>query len=440
MAFSPIFRPGSILTPLLLFFWVGLTACNLEPAPLASDAAVLPDSGMSLDGGPDATAALDASLPDAGRPPEDAGPPPAGLDDFIRYEMALGGVPGLGVAILAHGEVAWQGTYGFADVDRALPVTDRTLFGVGSISKMVTLITLLRLVESGQVDLDAPLDDVLPFAVRNPSYPSEPLTARMLVTHTSGLNDDWLVLGGVTVEGHDNFLPIADFARGYVTPGGAYWAVDNFQTEPGTAWDYCNAAWVVAGALVAQAGGVPLRTAAQEQVLMPVGMLDSGFFLADVDPTLLAVPYTYNRGHRRFDALMQPGYGHWPATGLRTSVSDLSRFALMLLGLGSYDGTRVLDTATVESSFGLQVPTLSSAQALGFRYRGVAGHRYIGHSGETIGGSAQMLLLPAEDKGILLMTNGDSYVRDSFGFSEGADALERILERLDAESAAYSAS
>ncbi|NOY94551.1 MAG: beta-lactamase family protein [Deltaproteobacteria bacterium] len=434
MAFSPIIRAGSLVSRVLLFFFLGLASCTLDLAPGVFDAATLPESGMS----PDARRVpLDAAPSPDARRPRDAGPPPEGLDDFIRFEMAQGGIPGLAVAILASGDVAWQGLYGFADVEREMPVTERTLFGVGSVSKTLTLVSLLRLVESGQLDLDAPVDDLLPFAVRHPDYPAEPLSARMLVTHTSGMADNWLVLGGVTVEGRDNFLSLADFARGYVTPGGDYWSDTNFRAQPGTAWEYSNAAWAVVGALVEQAGGVPLRAATREQIFVPLGMDDSGFFLADVDASLLAVPYTYNRGRRRFDPLMQPGYGHWPATGLRTSVADLSRFALMLLGLGSYGGARVLDAATVEDAFALQVPSLSRRQALGFRYRTLTGRRYVGHSGATIGGSAQLLLLPAEGKGILLMTNGDSYVRSRFGFSQGADALERILERLDAESASY---
>lgn len=434
MAFFPIFRARSAVGALAIFFFVFSTGCgpiDLIGVPDGGGDAAIPPGDGSVDGTPGDSGARDAA------PAPDAGPPPEALDDFVRWEMEQGGIPGLAAAIVADGGVAWQGLYGFADVDAAQPVTERTLFGVGSVTKTLILTRVLQLAEAGTLDLDAPLDDVLPFPVRHPDFPDVSITPRMLMTHTSGLADDWLVLGGVTTEGVDNILPLVDFARGYVTPGGAYWGASNFRSRAGTEWDYCNAGWAVLAAAGEEASGEGFRESIGAQIFTPLGMDDSGFFLADVDPALLATPYTYDRGHRRFDALMQPGYGHWPATGLRTNVVDMARFARMWLGSGTLDGVQVLGAATAEAAFGLQVPSLSARQALGFRYRNVAGRRYVGHSGATIGGSAQLLLRPADGKALILMTNGDSYVRDRFGFTEGADAIERILERLDAESDAY---
>jgi hypothetical protein len=84
----------------------------------------------------------------------------------------------------------------------------------------------------------------------------------------------------------------------------------------------------------------------------------------------------------------------------------------------------------------VQDPSVDRTQALAFSERSVGGHRYIGHSGSTFGGSTQLLLSRDGAHAILVFTNSDAYIRSRLGLADGARAIDRILERLDLEARA----
>src|SRR5690606_7904897 len=125
----------------------------------------------------------------------DAGPdagPPADLDGLIEHHMRAGGIPGAAAAIASERENAWVGTYGYADMESGRRVDEHTLFIMASISKTVAAARAMQLVEAGLLDLDEPVETYLGHPVRHPGYADIPITTRMLLTHTSGLEDAWL--------------------------------------------------------------------------------------------------------------------------------------------------------------------------------------------------------------------------------------------------------
>jgi CubicO group peptidase (beta-lactamase class C family) len=348
------------------------------------------------------------------------------LDDYVTRRMEEGGLPGVAAAIVRDGEIAWIGAWGFADAEGGVPVDEETLFAVGSVSKTIVAVTLMQLVEEGKLDLDDAADAIVPYPVRHPEHPDLPMTIRMLATHTSGLSDDFLTLGSVTVEG-DPTLSLADFGRGYVTPDGALYGRSNFGAEPGTRYDYCNAGFGLLGHVIEAASGEGFRTRTERRVFEPLGMTGSGWFLADLDPAHLAVPYTWNR--RNIVPLPQQGFAYYPAGLLRTSIRDMARFALALLQGGELDGQRILDPESVDAMFGPQTD-VRSRQGIAFHGDVLRRTRYVGHNGATYGGSAELLLRPEEGVAIILLSNGDGYVRAELGLPEGAQAMHDILEAV----------
>ena len=118
---------------------------------------------------------------------------PAGpdLDSLIQAEMAANPIPGLAACVVRGSELAWHGEYGFARLEDSVPVVDSTVFDVASVSKTATATALMQLCERGVFGLDDDINASLPFPVRHPSYPSTPVTFRMLLTHTSGIADYW---------------------------------------------------------------------------------------------------------------------------------------------------------------------------------------------------------------------------------------------------------
>lgn len=96
---------------------------------------------------------------------------------------------GMSVAVVCNGTVTDVHHYGLSDITRNIPVTDSTMYRVASVSKSVTASALMKLFESGYFSLDEDISDYLGFNIKNPNYPEEPITFRMILSHTSGLQD-----------------------------------------------------------------------------------------------------------------------------------------------------------------------------------------------------------------------------------------------------------
>lgn len=378
----------------------------------------------------------DASTPelDARVGRRDGGPdagPPADLDGFLEWQLRAGGIAGAAAAIVRQGEVAWVGTYGWADIASGRAVDEHTLFMVASVSKTMVAVRALQLVEAGRLDLDAPLESYVSYPVRHPAHPEQPITSRMLLTHTGGLADDWLRLADAS-SGEDPTETLSGFGEGYVTPGGAYWSDANWSAAaPGTRKTYSNAAFGLLGDVLERAGGRPLPEQTRSELFERIGMDGAGWLLSEVDRGRLATPYSYGSGE--YTPLSPGGFAFYPATSLRVSIRGLARFVAALLRGGELEGARFLEEASVSELLRDQVPAIARGQALAFSERRVAGQLYVGHSGSSTGNSAQLLLSRDGTHGIVLLTNSDAYLRSRFGLDAGDRAMEAILERLHAE-------
>ena len=111
------------------------------------------------------------------------------LDSTILAIVNTYHMPGAQACIIVGDTVVWTGEYGYMDAAQTIPVTDSTLYLQASISKTVVTTALLQCVENGQVDLDADVNSYIPFTgtVSNPSYPSTPITCRMILSHVSSI-------------------------------------------------------------------------------------------------------------------------------------------------------------------------------------------------------------------------------------------------------------
>jgi CubicO group peptidase (beta-lactamase class C family) len=150
----------------------------------------------------------------------------AGLDSFIRYMMDTQHFPGVATWCSKNGQVVWQRSYGYANLQDSIAVTDTTSFLLASISKTFTATAIMQLWERGLFDLDEDVNNHLDFDVRNPYYPDSAITFRMLMTHTSTIHDNWGMLPPWLPGDHP--LPLGDFVYEYLVPGGIYYSPANF--------------------------------------------------------------------------------------------------------------------------------------------------------------------------------------------------------------------
>jgi len=152
------------------------------------------------------------------------------IDSFIISTMNTYHIPGVSACIIRDGQLIWNGAYGYADIDNNIEVTDSTLFKLASLSKPFVGTALMQLWENGLFELDEDINNYLPFQVRNPSHLNDSITFHMLLTHTSSINDNWLILDSLITWGSDSPIPLDSFLTNYLVPGGVLWSSSNYNT------------------------------------------------------------------------------------------------------------------------------------------------------------------------------------------------------------------
>ena len=335
----------------------------------------------------------------------------AALDLRIEERMREAGLVGLGAAILVDGKVVWTKGYGFADREARRPFTPETVMNVGSISKTVIGVSLMRAVEDGKLKLDDDVNVHLPFRVRNPRHPEVPITLRQLAIHTSGIADREPVYSSSYHQGGDSPVALGDFLRDYFEPQGKLYSQDNFiAARPGAAREYSNIGAALAAYAIERATGLGFAESTRSGIFRPLGMSSTGWFLSEVDPARHSRLYDASAG----SPVEIPLYGlaTYPDGGLRTSVSDLSRFFLALLNGGMHDGVRILapPSAGEMQRFQYTPENRPGNVQLAEKNSGIFWSTkmdvtFIGHGGTDPGVQAEMLAEPSKRVGVILLSN-----------------------------------
>jgi CubicO group peptidase (beta-lactamase class C family) len=347
------------------------------------------------------------------------------LDAFIASKIQAGHLPGLEAVIVKDGRIVWDGAYGWADLAAHKPVTPDTLFMVASVSKTVTATALMQRYDAGDFALDDDVSVALPFSVIHPNFSSTPITYRELLTHTAGFEDNWSVMP-YTVG--DSPWPLAWFCEQYIVPGGrlsdpnANW----LPFAPGTHFSYSNFGFALNGELVQALTGADFADTCQASIFQPLGMTESSFRLADLDPTHIAHPYSWT-GSKWVDHGFY-GYPDYPDGSLRTSARQFACFMNAHMNQGCFGGYPMLTPGTSDLMRQVQLPSVAKDQGLAFYWRMLDGLPAVGHNGGDQGVQAEFWMRPWDRRtGVILLTNGDG----------GSQAVNSVLERLFREAESY---
>ncbi len=372
------------------------------------------------------------------------------MDDIAEQNDLVG----MSVAVVCRGEVVELHHYGHADLGNDRLVGDSTLYRIASISKMVTATGMLQLYEQGLFDLDDPIGDYLGYEVVNPDFPEQPITFRMLLSHTSSLQDgdgyfDFL---GATTDG--GAIPaLSDL----ILPGGNYYTSNLWRTEiPGTHFAYSNLNFGVIATLIEAISGQRFDLYMQEHILDPLGMTGSFNVNLLEDINQVAVLYrnatpqadNYNGTYptpldtTQYD-IGQNGLVFGPQGSLRASALDLTKFLRMHANYGTYNGVQILDSATValmhtpewtynggngdnyynlfnEWGLGLQSTTNTANGDIV-----IGGVNMLGHPGEAYGLISDLYFERDYQFGLVFMTNG---YYGSAGYSFGNNSAFYVPE------------
>ena len=331
------------------------------------------------------------------------------LDSVIRAACSTYHIPGVATWTSKNGQVIWRQCYGYANLEDSIPVADTTLFMLASISKTVTATAIMQLWERGVFGLDDDINNYLPFNVRNPNYPDSIITFRMLMTHTSSINDNMRVYDSLYVWGGDSPIPLGSFLEDYLVPGGVYYdSAANYRWwAPGRAFNYCNVAVGLLGYLV-QVIADSFPVYCQDSIFGPLSMNETSWFLAGLDTNQIAVPYHWTGSY--YQPYQHYGFPTYPDGQLRTSILQLARHLTAFMQYGMIDSVRILDSTTVELMRTIQYQiTPNWMTGLIWMYWNPSTRWLWFHDGDDYGVSTVAAFCPAESSAVIVLTNGESW-------------------------------
>jgi CubicO group peptidase (beta-lactamase class C family) len=252
---------------------------------------------------------------------------------------------GLAVGVVRNGRLEAFVGHGLADVASNTPVTEDTVFRIGSITKTFTAIAVMQLWERGLVDLDAPANDYLRAFRLVPAEPGfRPVTLRHLLTHTAGipevirvadlLHPDWGAFGSRpaihSVKLGDPLPSLADYYRGGLRS----------VVEPGTATAYSNHGFATLGQIVEDVGGQPLDRYLREHIFEALGMTDTDLIRTGRVESRLATGY--DLGPSGAKPVVDREWVGLGGGGIYSSSRDMARYVAALAGGGANEHGSIL--------------------------------------------------------------------------------------------------
>jgi CubicO group peptidase (beta-lactamase class C family) len=310
---------------------------------------------------------------------------------------------GLAVAVVDDGGLAWFHGYGLADVATRTPVSQDTVFRIGSITKTFTAIAVMQLWEQGLLDLDAPANDYLRTFRLVPTKASlRPATVRHLLTHTAGVGflrrlSDLLQPGvGAGVRAaRSGALPLADYYRGGLP----------VEVEPGTRWAYSNHGFAALGQIVEDVTGQPLDRYLRDRIFDPLAMEHTDLVRSERVRPHLATGYVLRaRGLKPVAdrEVPTPSGG-----GMYATTADIARYVAALLKMAAGEHGPMLRPETLATMFRphFQPDPRAPGMGLAFELDEAGGHKTVVKTGIVSGFHSAMALAPDEGIGLIVFSN-----------------------------------
>lgn len=342
------------------------------------------------------------------------------MEDIMQQRKAVG----LSVAVVKDGQIIYNESFGFKSLEDSTLLENDHIFRIASISKSFTTTALMTLVEQDKLCLDTDVSELVGFTVRNPQYPQEVITVKMLLSHTSSINDSqgYFVLDVLNPDKN------SDYEKCY----------NNY--SPGSEYEYCNLGFNTIGAIIENISNERFDDFVKRTVLDPL-QLNANFNVdsLDSDQFVNLYAYTVEEGDsikkfvHRPDAYLSRaedisnnyilGYStpiFSPTGGMKISSTDLAKYMIMHMNYG-YSPILQKRVISEESAKKMQEPIakMSEGNFYGLALREsktlIPGETMIGHTGSAYGLYSAMFFEPTKGFGIIMITNGcDGEYEDGF--------------------------
>lgn len=351
-----------------------------------------------------------------------------GLDGLtLDQVMQRFHVPGVSVAVIKDFTIHWAKAYGVADVSSGRPVRTDTPFQAASISKPVTAVAAMRLVQDGKFGLDDDANRHLKsWKVPASALTSaQPVTPRSLMSHTSGADDGFGFPGYDPTAPRPTVVQILDGASpsnvGKVT----------FARPPYAAYKYSGGAVTLMQLLLTDVTGEDFAALMQQRVLGPLGMADSSYEQPPAESRAARLAHAHN-GQGAHGSVPWHVYPEQAAAGLWTTASDLARVAIEVQDAVRGAKGKVLTQASARE---MTAPVGTGPYAVGFAVEQRGQGWYFSHSGSNWGFRCLLLAHVRKGYGVVVMTNGDAggnviaEIEARVSSAYGWDALDKPLLR-----------
>jgi CubicO group peptidase (beta-lactamase class C family) len=333
---------------------------------------------------------------------------------------------GLSVAVIKNNKEVYKNAFGKKNIEENKNLETYHIFRIASISKSFTATAIMQLVEAKKLSLDADLSDLIGFTIRNPSFPEVPITLKMVLSHTSSINDSegYFTLDAINSAKNLNF---ANCFNSYA---------------PGKGYEYCNLNFNLAGTIIENFSGQRFDQYVVQNILKPLNLY-GGYCIDSLDQNLFATIYEYDKETKQFNAspgAYNPrreeirnyilGYStpiFSPTGGMKISASHLAAYMKMHMNHGRSGNTRIISK---KSSKQMQTP-LSEKDHYGLALwrtdNFIKDVSLVGHTGSAYGLYSSMFFNPKKKFGIVAITNGCTEPENEDGYN---DFLKKISELL----------
>lgn len=310
-------------------------------------------------------------------------------------------IPGAAISLLEDGQVTWVGTFGYADIEANKLVDQNTVFQVASISKSLTALGVMKLVEGGLVNLDDPIENYITrWQLPESEFDGSLVTVRGLLSHTSGLS----VGGGYP--GYDPTTQLPTLEQSLSGIGGGSRSVE-ITNKPGSKYSYSGGGYNLLQLLIEEVTGTDFDQYMDKYVLAFLGMENSSFRWEDRLRDETAKAYD-----EKLELLPNYLFIEKAAAGLYTTIEDMNKFVIG--EINSIRGKGILETETVHEMFTpiLEVGDLegfiNDETALGHFINHVNNSSIVTHDGGNNGWRAHYSFEPQTGNGLIILTNGNN--------------------------------
>jgi CubicO group peptidase (beta-lactamase class C family) len=310
------------------------------------------------------------------------------IDQQMSY-LFKGDNSGAAVLIASRGKILYQNGYGFANVEKRIPITTHTKFKLGSITKQFTAAAILRLQEDGRLNINDNLAKYIPDFPR-----SKEVTLYQLLTHTSGIHDYF--------NKPDFFQRIAS----YITTQELidYFKNDPYDFNPGDRFQYCNSGYILLGRIIEKVSGQRYADYLRQTFFLPLGMKNTGVYYNGIQLDHEALGYFYANGNNQPSFTIDMAWCG-SAGALYSTVEDLFRW-----NEGLFSG-KVLKPESIKAAFtpgtNRQTGTTDTVQGygLGWFVGKLRNQKEYQHAGSVPGFTNYLMRLPQENLTVVVLSN-----------------------------------